>query len=89
MHAHGARAGVTWFEFGLALFAAALPVGIVIAVVAPIDFMHALGAVVIGISLIGLWVCMLGLQLTHPERWLALKASARRLASVSSSSATS
>ena len=83
MRAYGDGAGITWFEFGLALFAAALPIGVVVAVVAPVDFMHVLGAVVIGISLIGLWVCALGLQLEHPARWLALKASARRLASAS------
>ena len=83
MRAYGDGAGVTWFEFGLALFAAALPIGVVVAVVAPVDFMHALGAIVIGVSLIGLWVCALGLRLEHPARWLALKASARRLASTS------
>ena len=81
MRAYGDGAGMTWFEFGLVLFAVALPVGLVVAIVAPVDFMHLLGAVIVGTSLIGLWVCMLGLQLEHPDRWLALKLTARRLAS--------
>lgn len=81
MRASGDGAGMTWFEFGLLLFGVALPVGVVVAIVAPVDFMHLLGAVVVGTSLIGLWVCTLGLQLEHPERWVALKSSARRLSS--------
>ena len=81
MHAPRDGTGLTWFEFGLLLFAVALPVGLVVAVVAPVDFMHLLGAAVVGASLIGLWVCTLGLQLEHPERWLALKSTARRIAS--------
>jgi hypothetical protein len=84
MRAFGNGDRITWFEFGIWLFAVALPVGLVLALVAPVEFMHVLGAVVIGISLIGLWVCALGLQLEHPQRWLALKASARRLASSTS-----
>jgi hypothetical protein len=81
MRAYGDGVRITWFEFGFWLFAAALPIGLVVALVAPVKFMHVLGAVVIGMSLIGLWVCALGLQLVHPQRWVALKASARRLAS--------
>lgn len=71
---------ITWFEFGLALFAAALPIGLVLMLVAPVSFFHILGAVIVGTGLIGMWVSALGLQLEHPERWTALKGSFRRFA---------
>lgn len=72
-------AGLTWFEVALQLFAIALPLGVIVVVVAPVDFLHALGALIVGTALIGLWVAALGLQLEHPERWHALKGSLRRL----------
>ncbi len=78
------RSVVTWFEFGLALFAAALPIGLVLMVVAPVSFFHALGAAIVGTGLIGIWVSALGLQLEHPERWMSLKGSLRRFATASS-----
>lgn len=74
------RGGITWFEFGLMLFAAALPIGVVLMLVAPVSFMHALGTVILGTGLIGMWVSAVGLQLEHPERWTAIKASLRRVA---------
>jgi len=77
-------AAVTWFEFGLVLFAAALPIGLVLLLVAPLSFFHVLGAAIVGTALIGLWVSALGLQLEHPERWNALKLSLRRFATTTS-----
>jgi hypothetical protein len=74
------QGGITWFEFGLALFAAALPIGLALLLVAPLAFVHALGAVIVGTGLIGMWVSALGLQLVHPERWNALKLALRRFA---------
>jgi len=74
------RGGITWFEFGLLLFAAGLPIGLVLMLVAPVSFLHALGAVILGTGLIGMWVSAVGLQLEHPERWTAIKASLRRFA---------
>ena len=71
---------VTWFEFGLALFATSLPIGLVLMLVAPLSFFHVLGAVIVGTALIGIWVSALGLQLEHPDRWTALKAGLRRAA---------
>lgn len=78
------RQAVTWFEFGLALFAAALPIGLVLMLAAPVAFFHVLGAVIVGTGLIGMWVSALGLQLEHPERWTALKGSLRRFATTPS-----
>ena len=74
------ESSITWFEFGLGLFAAALPIGLVLMLVAPVSFFHVLGAVIVGTGLIGIWVSALGLQLEHPERWVALKGVLRRLA---------
>lgn len=71
---------MTWFEFGLLLFAAALPVGLILLLVAPVSFFHILGAAIVGTGLIGVWVSALGLRLEHPERWMALKSAFRRLA---------
>ena len=39
---------MTWFEFGLLLFATALPIGLVLLLVAPLSFFHVLGAVIVG-----------------------------------------
>jgi len=78
------RGAITWFEFGLVLFAAALPIGVVLMLVAPVAFFHALGAVIVGTGLIGIWVSALGLQLEHPERWRALKGLLRRFATAPS-----
>ncbi|HVF62433.1 MAG TPA: hypothetical protein VNE58_00365 [Casimicrobiaceae bacterium] len=64
---------LSWFEFGLALFASAVPVGIVVMLIAPVSFFHALGALILGAALIGLWVSALGLRLEYPDRWSALK----------------
>ena len=75
---------VTWFEFGLVMFAAALPIGLVLLLAAPVSFFHFLGAIVVGTGLIGVWVSALGLQLEHPDRWHALKAMMRRLATAES-----
>ena len=75
---------ITWFEFGLALFAAALPIGLVLMLVAPVSFFHVLGAVIVATGLIGMWVSALGLQLEHPDRWTALKGSFRRFATAPS-----
>jgi hypothetical protein len=74
------RTGITWFECLLALSGGALPIGLVLMLVAPVSFFHAVGAAIVGMGLIGLWVAALGLQLEHPERWHALKASVVRLA---------
>jgi hypothetical protein len=74
----------TWFEFGLALFGAALPIGIVLMLVAPVQFFHAIGAVILGMGLVGLWISALGLQLEHPQRWLELKLSLSRLVTANS-----
>jgi len=71
---------ITWFEFGLILFAAALPIGLILLLLAPVSFFHVLGAVIVGTGLIGVWVSALGLRLEHPERWLALKSSVRGMA---------
>lgn len=71
---------ITWFEFVLALFAAAVPIGVVLMLVAPLSFFHLLGAVIVGTGLIGIWVSALGLQLEHPARWTALKGGLRRAA---------
>ncbi len=79
---------MTWFEIGFRLFAAALPVGLVVMLAAPVTFVHALGAVVVGAGLIGMWISALGLQLEHPERWYAIKASVRRMAAASSPART-
>jgi hypothetical protein len=85
MHARNRRRrSITWFEFGLALFAAALPVGLVLMLVAPVWFFHVIGAVIVGTGLIGMWVSVLGLQLEHPARWAALKGALRRFATTSS-----
>ena len=62
------------------LFAAALPIGLILLLFAPVSFFHVLGAVIVGTGLIGVWVSALGLRLEHPERWLALKAAMRRFA---------
>jgi hypothetical protein len=75
---------VTWFEFGLVLFATALPIGLVLMLIAPVSFFHVLGTVIVGTALIGMWVSALGLRLEHPERWNALKLSLRRFATTSS-----
>jgi hypothetical protein len=75
---------ITWFEFGLAMFAAALPVGVVLILVAPFDFFHFVGAMVVGTALVGLWVSALGLRLEHPQRWHELTAALARLATASS-----
>ncbi|HVE49727.1 MAG TPA: hypothetical protein VNG69_08930 [Casimicrobiaceae bacterium] len=75
---------ITWFEFLMALFGAALPVGLVLMLVAPVSFLHAMGAVILGMAMAGLWISVLGLQLEHPERWVALKGSLVRIATVSS-----
>lgn len=79
-YAEDNRHGITWFEFGLILFGTALPIGLVLLLVAPLSFFHLLGAVIVGTASIGVWVSALGLRLEHPERWMALKASLRRLA---------
>ena len=71
---------LTWFEVLLRVFAAALPIGLAVIVAAPVEFVHALGVLILGTGLIGLWVCALGLQLEHPERWHAIKATLRRIA---------
>jgi hypothetical protein len=71
---------ITWFEFGLALFAASLPVGIVLMLAAPVQFFQAVGVAILGMGLVGLWISALGLQLEHPERWREIKASLVRLA---------
>jgi hypothetical protein len=76
-----ARHSMTWFEFGLLLFAAALPIGLILLLVAPVSFFHVLGAVILGTGLIGVWVSALGLRLEHPDRWIALKGTLRRFAS--------
>lgn len=68
---------VTWFEFGLGLFAAALPIGAIVVAIAPVAFLHAVGALITGMSLIGIWMSAVGLKLEHPERWNALKRSLR------------
>ena len=78
------RGAITWFEFGLGFFAAALPIGLVLMLVAPVSFFHVVGAVIVGMGLIGMWVSVLGLQLEHPDRWIALKGSLRRFATASS-----
>lgn len=82
----GPKRAITWFEFGIALFAAALPIGLVLMLVAPVSFFHVLGAVIVGTGLIGIWVSAVGLQLEHPERWLALKGSLRRVSTTPSPS---
>jgi hypothetical protein len=64
---------ITWFEFGLALFAAAVPIGVLLILAAPVAFLQALGALILGTGLVGIWVSALGLRLEHPERWHALK----------------
>ena len=74
------RRSITWFEFGLLLFAAALPVGLILLLVAPVSFFHVLGAVIVGTGLIGVWISVLGLRLENPDRWTALKSQLRRLA---------
>ena len=77
---HGPHDGtITWFEFGLLLFAAALPVGLILLLVAPVSFFHLLGALIVCTGLIGVWVSALGLKLEHPDRWVALKGQLRRL----------
>ena len=74
------RGSITWFEFGLLLFAAALPIGLILLLLAPVSFFHLLGAVIVGTGLIGVWVSALGLKLEHPDRWVALKSMLRRFA---------
>ena len=39
---------VSWFEFGLGLFAAALPIGAIVIAVAPVQFFEAVGAGILG-----------------------------------------
>jgi len=64
---------VSWFEFGLGLFAAALPIGAIVIAVAPVQFFEAVGAGILGIGLVGLWISALGLQLEDPKRWRELR----------------
>ena len=75
---------VSWFECGLALFGAALPIGLVVMIAAPLNFFHAMGAAILAMGLIGLWISVLGLKLEHPERWAEIRASLVRLATASS-----
>jgi hypothetical protein len=75
---------ISWFEFGLALFGAALPIGVLLMLAAPLHFFHALGAAVVAMGLIGFWVSALGLKLEHPERWAQIRTSMGRLATASS-----
>lgn len=77
---------MTWFEIGFRMFAAALPVGLLVMFAAPVTFMHALGAMIVGAGLIGMWVSALGLRLEHPERWHAIKRSVSRMAAAGSPS---
>jgi hypothetical protein len=56
----------------------------VLILVAPFNFFHVMGAVIVGTGLIGVWVSALGLQLEHPERWHALKTSLARIGTNSS-----
>ena len=67
------KRSLSWFEFGLALFAGALPVGLVLLVAAPFDFFHAMGAVILAMGVIGLWLSSEGLRLERPERWAELR----------------
>ena len=78
------RRGLCWFECGLALFGAALPIGVVLIFSAPVDFFHAIGAAIVAMALIGLWVSALGLRLEHPERWAEIRSSIARLSTASS-----
>jgi hypothetical protein len=75
---------LSWFEFGLGLFAAALPVGVLLMLTAPVDFFHAIGAVIVAMGLIGVWVSALGLRLERPDRWAEIRASLARLSTASS-----
>lgn len=72
----------TWYELLLALFGAAFPIGLVLMLVGPVDFFHAIGAAILGMALVGVWISALGLQLEHPERWNALKGSLVRIATL-------
>jgi hypothetical protein len=74
---------VSWFEFGLALFAGALPVGVLLVVAAPLEFFHAVGAAIVAMGLIGLWISVIGLKLEDPQRWAQIRASLFRFSASS------
>jgi hypothetical protein len=56
-------AGSTWFTFGVRLFAVALPLGILVAMFAPVDFARLLGAVALVGSMLGLAISLAGRRL--------------------------
>ena len=53
----------SWYRFGVKLFGAAAPLGLVIALFGPVAFLQGLGAVVLGGSLAGFALCRAGLSL--------------------------
>ena len=73
--AEASRQSLSWFEFGLGLFALSVPVGLLIVWMGPVDFIKVMGLIIVGTGLIGVWVSAAGLKLEHPARWRSLVAS--------------
>ena len=69
---------LSWFEFNLGLFALAIPAGLLIVWMAPVDFVRFMGVAIVGTGLMGMWVSAAGLKLEHPARWRSLVASFRQ-----------
>ena len=63
--------GSGWFAFGVRLFGAALPIGLLVVLFAPVQFMEWLGAFALVGSIVGLAVSLAGLRLVSSSRWQA------------------
>ena len=59
----------SWYGFGVKLFGAAAPLGLVIALFGPVAFLQGLGAVALAGSLAGFALCRAGLRLETPLDW--------------------
>jgi hypothetical protein len=59
----------SWYGFGVKLFGAAAPMGLVIALFGPVAFLQGLGAVALAGSLAGFALCHAGLRLETPLDW--------------------
>jgi hypothetical protein len=57
------RAASGWFTFGVRLFAVALPLGLLIAAFAPVEFARMLGVVALVGSMLGLGISLAGRRL--------------------------
>jgi hypothetical protein len=57
-----------WYAFGVKLFGAAAPIGLVLALFGPVAFLQGLGGVALAGNLAGFALCRAGLRLESPLR---------------------